>query len=215
MSVAEWKLDAEQFAALFPFHIAMDREMTIVQLGRSIINCCHAVAVGNRFTDCFDILNPDDVDDFDSLLENRKLLVVIRCRATGAKLRGEVSPSDDPNVLFFLGSPWVAGNISLKDIGLTMLDFALHDSTVDLLQVVQATKTALTETRVISQKLAAQKKELIVARDLAEGANRSKSQFLANMSHELRTPLNAIIGFSQMLGMEHFGTLGERQAQLQ
>lgn len=36
-------------------------------------------------------------------------------------------------------------------------------------------------------------------RDMAEAANKTKSQFLANMSHELRTPLNAIIGYSELL----------------
>jgi PAS domain S-box-containing protein len=36
-------------------------------------------------------------------------------------------------------------------------------------------------------------------REIAERANRAKSQFLANMSHELRTPLNAILGFSQLM----------------
>ena len=40
---------------------------------------------------------------------------------------------------------------------------------------------------------------LVMAKEAAEAANRTKSQFLANMSHELRTPLNAIIGFSQMM----------------
>ncbi|MCG8038099.1 MAG: AAA family ATPase [Candidatus Thiodiazotropha taylori] len=47
--------------------------------------------------------------------------------------------------------------------------------------------------------LAQSNRELELARQKAEAANRAKSFFLANMSHELRTPLNAILGFSEML----------------
>ncbi|MDH3324716.1 MAG: ATP-binding protein, partial [Candidatus Peregrinibacteria bacterium] len=40
--------------------------------------------------------------------------------------------------------------------------------------------------------------DLVDAKNLAESANRAKSEFLENMSHELRTPLHAILSFSKM-----------------
>lgn len=39
-------------------------------------------------------------------------------------------------------------------------------------------------------------------------ASKAKSDFLAIMSHELRTPLNAILGFSEIMQMRMFGSIG-------
>jgi PAS domain S-box-containing protein len=49
------------------------------------------------------------------------------------------------------------------------------------------------------------------AKEVAERANRAKSEFLSRMSHELRTPLNAVLGFGQLLEADDLSR-GQRES---
>jgi PAS domain S-box-containing protein len=42
-------------------------------------------------------------------------------------------------------------------------------------------------------------RELVLAKERAEEASKTKNEFLANMSHEVRTPLNGILGMLQLM----------------
>jgi signal transduction histidine kinase/CheY-like chemotaxis protein len=91
-----------------------------------------------------------------------------------------------------------------------LMSFYFHKSYLRKLQELQDNQTQLALERDRLDELVLERThELKLAKEVAETANRAKSDFLTAMSHELRTPLNAILGYSQLL--EHDPKLSPAQ----
>ncbi|MFA7348562.1 MAG: histidine kinase dimerization/phospho-acceptor domain-containing protein, partial [Desulfurivibrionaceae bacterium] len=66
------------------------------------------------------------------------------------------------------------------------------------LQINEKNKALLDAHTLLEKRVVDRTRELMLAKNKAEAANRAKSNFLANMSHEIRTPMNGVIGMTQL-----------------
>lgn len=193
-------LTPHQFAAAFPFHIIMDGDGCIVQMGPSLQRLRPNVRPGDTYDTHFEIERPRSARLSHEVIErHKKAVFILRTVDHALRLRGQMQAQKDSGYIFFLGSPWVTDISQLRQLGLSLRDFAVHDPITDMLALLRIKDGALEDAKRLAERLHQKSARLREAKAAAERANEAKSQFVAMVSHEIRTSLNALLGLSELL----------------
>lgn len=165
------------FQSAFPFAFAWNCELRLLKHGRSLQRVVPQIHENCFVTDFFELVRPVGSFSPEDIANLSNSLVLLRVSATGLMLRGQVIQAGADGSYVFVGAPWIQSPSDLRDLNLTLDDFAPHDATVDILHVVQSHKVGIRELQDLSATLREQGRRLAIqeeqSRKLAMVAERT------------------------------------------
>ena len=158
-------LPPKQFAAAFPFHFALDQQLCFIQAGSTLSRICPDLKPGVQLADIFESFRPKGQISLAWVQKNIDHFFLLEHRVSKLLLRGQFMLLPERGTVLFLGSPWLTDSSEIVKLGLNLEDFAIHDPAADMLQVFQAGKIALEDSKKLAEKLIAQRAELRLANE--------------------------------------------------
>ncbi|WP_373975547.1 SpoIIE family protein phosphatase [Chitinibacter sp. SCUT-21] len=144
----------------FPFYFRLDQALAVQAFGPSLAHVIPNLATGVHWQQFLSQIRPSTPIEklWSGEPENQaRTLYVFKINSNSLLLRGQVLLDHDTNTLLFLGSPWLNDPALLHQYGLSLNDFAVHDASTDLLQVIQDLKNSLQESRDLAQQFQKQR----------------------------------------------------------
>ena len=185
-------LQAEALQAVFPFHFVFDRDLHIVQTAPSLLKLLPGITMGLPVTDFFRIATPNVPFEFDAIAGQSFTVYFIESLDKRFKLKGQMlrTQSGAWDLMMFLGSPVVREMSSVSGIGLTLKDFAIHDSVIDFLILLQTKTNTINDVKGMADRL---KKEVAERRE-AQKELQKTNEFLEDRVRERTRELEVTNG---------------------
>ncbi|XP_022098923.1 guanylate cyclase soluble subunit alpha-2-like [Acanthaster planci] len=149
------KISVSTFCAAFPFHVMFNRQLTILQVGDTVMRMFSSRASSNglNFNSYFKVLSPDiQPVTFDRVLGHINKSFILQSTGIGLStkskdgttegttVRGQMIHIPESDTILFLGSPKVGNLEELTGRGLYLADIPIHDATRDLILVGEQNK---------------------------------------------------------------------------
>lgn len=152
---------------LFPFYFITDNSLTVTDAGKSLQKLFPGI-VGRQLADCFRFRRPGKVAyQFDSILNYTDQIFILESAEKESLLfRGQILKIDGLPNLLFAGSPWITNADDLTKYELLLTDFALHDTTVDMIRTITSKEVMMNDMEELTRNLERQKQELIISQEV-------------------------------------------------
>ena len=162
----------DQFSALFPFYLLVNRDKQIISYGKSVAKLC-AFEKEKSFESYFKIPRPFTiVESIDDLIKLQNQMVLLNAiEPLNFKLRGQFEYLPEKDAVLFAGSPWFGSMEEVREKNLVIDDFARHDPLIDMLHIMKSYEITNDDLKELVKTTNRQKNELKIAnkeiRDIA------------------------------------------------
>jgi signal transduction histidine kinase len=181
---------------LFPFYFSLDQDLIIKDAGISLKKIIGDDCIESAFSDFFTFLRPglgikyhiDSIKQY----ENQIFILQGKSQSSNFRMKGQFIVHQENRTLLFCGSPWIVSEKDFESLGLKIKDFALHDSTIDMIQNLRVQQMAVEDSNHVN-------KMLLEKNDELKKTNAELDRFVYSVSHDLRSPLLSIHGVIDIL----------------
>lgn len=151
------ELSTDKLNELFPFHLVVSKDGRIVSAGNSLLKMLSDVKIGASFFQLFERTSSG------SEITGANLFALEGAIALSHKAGNEkfkMQPAYVNDVLLLTGHPVVDTDFNLQKHSLTVADFAQHDSVLEQLFLLQASKRSLEDAALVTRELQQKNEEL-------------------------------------------------------
>lgn len=154
-------LGPRELDSVFPFHFVIDRDTRVIHAGSAIHRLLPDLVGGGRLDSSFRINRPANLVEYKEICEHGDQLFLLEARSLNKLLlKGQMLHLPHDDVVVFIGAPWFTDSSDINALGLSLNDFAIHDSVPDYLILLRTLKTSLGDAHALAEQLNVMNRQL-------------------------------------------------------